>query len=171
MRLDLVANAVAFQVGWFACVLGAASGNGWIGPLFVGLFVLVQLWISEERWKEVHLLLGTLVVGWSFDTVLIGLGYYSPVSNVFEGWGSSPWLVAMWVNFALTLRHSMRWLKGRYGLGAVMGAVSGPLAYHAGIRLGAMTMLDGPYIMTLLLSIGWAIAVPLLIWLAWREDP
>ena len=31
--MTLIVNAVLFQIGWFACVLGAAHGLPWIGPL------------------------------------------------------------------------------------------------------------------------------------------
>lgn len=170
MSSGRIANAVAFQIGWFACVLGAAWGYWWAGPLFVAAFALLQLGLLEDRRRESRLILVTLLIGWVFDSVLILFGYYIPKANVFEGWGSSPWLVAMWVNFALTLRHSMSWMRGRYGVGAVMGAIFGPMAYHAGVRLGAMSIPDGPMAMTLLLAAGWAAAIPFLLWFAWRDE-
>jgi hypothetical protein len=36
-------NFIAFQVCWFACVLGAAKGMEWIGPLSVALFLAWSL--------------------------------------------------------------------------------------------------------------------------------
>jgi hypothetical protein len=31
--MRLLVNFVAFQLGWFACVLGAAQGLPWLGPV------------------------------------------------------------------------------------------------------------------------------------------
>ncbi len=36
-------NFVAFQAGWFACVLSAANGRPWLGVLVVGLIVALHL--------------------------------------------------------------------------------------------------------------------------------
>jgi hypothetical protein len=71
-------------------------------------------------------------------------------------------MVMLWVNLGTTLNVSMAWLRGRYALGAVFGAIGGPLAYYSGATLGAMTRLPDP---TGLISIGvtWAIAFPLLL--------
>ncbi len=40
---------LALQIGWFACVLGGARGNVWIGPLVVavlGLILVVRLLVT-----------------------------------------------------------------------------------------------------------------------------
>ena len=47
------------------------------------------------------------------------------------------WIVAMWVLFASTLNVSLRWLRGRWALATLLGAVAGPLAYYGGAGLGA----------------------------------
>ena len=49
--MRVIVNFVGFQIGWFACVLGAANSRPWVGPLVV-LFLFL-----------VHLALATLVGG------------------------------------------------------------------------------------------------------------
>jgi hypothetical protein len=70
-------------------------------------------------------------------------------------------MVMLWVNLAATMNDSMGWLRGRYALAAVFGAVGGPMAYYGGAKLGAMTALPQ---FTSLITIGaaWAVAMPLL---------
>ena len=46
----------------------------------------------------------------------------------------------MWAMFGTTLRGSLSWLAGRYGLAALLGAVAGTLSYLGGAKLGAVTM-------------------------------
>ena len=43
-----------------------------------------------------------------------------------------------------------------------LGAVSGPLAYYIGMRLGAMTLLASPSYVWPLMAAGWAIFLPLI---------
>ena len=54
----------------------------------------------------------------------------------FASAGSLPiapfWMLALWIAFATTLNHSMRWLMHRPVVAAIGGAVFGPLAYLAG---------------------------------------
>jgi hypothetical protein len=74
-------------------------------------------------------------------------------------------MVCLWLNFAATLNVSMAWLRGRFLLAALFGAIGGPLAYYSGAKLGATEALPTSTGM-LLLAIGWGIMTPLLVWLA-----
>ena len=47
------------------------------------------------------------------------------------------WILVLWLQFAMSLHYSLGWLTGRYFLGALLGSVSGALAYWAGVRFGA----------------------------------
>jgi hypothetical protein len=76
-------------------------------------------------------------------------------------------MVSLWLNFAATLNVSLEWLKGRYLLAAIFGAVGGAGSYYGGARLGATLALpDANGI--LLLAVGWGIMTPFLVWLAKR---
>ena len=75
----------------------------------------------------------------------------------------------MWGVFATTLNLSLRWLKGRWFIAILSGAIAGPLAYYAGARLGGVVFTEQ---MTALiaLSLGWAVLMPLLMALSQRLD-
>jgi hypothetical protein len=73
----------------------------------------------------------------------------------------------MWALFATTINLSMGWLKGRWLLAMLMGAIFGPLAFVAGEKLGAVVFLDSTLSM-ITLAIGWGLLMPLLLWLAER---
>ena len=49
-------------------------------------------------------------------------------------------MVSLWIVFATTLNHSLRWLMRRPVAAALAGAAGGPLAYLAGAKLGALTL-------------------------------
>ena len=68
----------------------------------------------------------------------------------------------LWALFASTLNISLNWLKKYTLLAYLLGAVSGPLCYWAGERLGALHLVNFNMAMVYL-AVGWAIAVPLLL--------
>ena len=75
----------------------------------------------------------------------------------------------MWMLFATTLNVSMRWLRGRPKLAAIFGLIGGPASYIAGQKLGGI-VLDNEFAALLALAIGWAVIMPVLIWLSENLD-
>jgi hypothetical protein len=59
----------------------------------------------------------------------------------------------------------MAWLRSRWVLASLMGAVFGPLAFIAGENLGAVQFIDR-HLALLSLALGWALLMPLLLWIA-----
>ena len=158
-------NVALFQAAWFAAVLGAARGMPWLGPLAMLPTLAVHLLLQEDRQAEVKLLLAAGVLGFIFDTAFVAGGVFTPLQHLFPRPLSPPWMVCLWLNFAATLNVSMAWLRGRYLLALLFGAIGGPLAYYSGARLGATETLPTTTGM-LLLAIGWGAMTPLLVWLA-----
>ena len=160
-----VANLILFQAGWLACVLGAAQGFPWTGPLAVAAIVLAHLCWAEQPAVEARLLAICTLVGVLFDAGLLATGWVS----FPNGWwlpGLAPyWMAAMWLLFATTLNLSMSWLKGHAKLAAVFGAVGGPLAYLGGERLGGIELLE-QWPALVALAVGWGVVTPALTWLA-----
>ena len=77
--------------------------------------------------------------------------------------GAPAWILAMWMAFALTLRHSLGAVCRRPALAALTGAVFGPLAYLGAERGFAAATLGEPRWQVLIaLGIGWALALWLL---------
>jgi hypothetical protein len=158
-------NVVLFQAAWFAAVLGTARGMLWLGPLAMIPTLAVHLALQEDRQGEVRLLLAAGLLGFLFDTAFVAGGVFTPLQHLLPRPFSPPWMVCLWLNFAATLNVSMAWLRGRYLLAALFGAIGGPLAYYSGARLGATEALPTTTGM-LLLAIGWGAMTPLLVLLA-----
>jgi len=165
-----IINFIGFQVAWFAAVFGAAGGNLWIGPIVLLLWLAVHAFLSGRPKLEIQIALIALLLGLSIDSLLIGFGVYAP-RGLIKGWPlAPPWMLALWVNFGTLVNGGLAWLKGRYLLGALLGAWGGPAAYYSGHRLGALSF-PPPLITPLVyLGIAWAIAVPLLFFLAARIE-
>ena len=134
-------NLVLFQAAWFACVLGAAAGNMWVGPLAVFLVVPLQVILfSRSPDREATFMILSGVAGFFAETMMTWAAVHSPARGAMP-WPVSPlWMVALWVNFASAFSLSLSWLKGRYFLAAFMGFWAGPLAFYAGERMEAIVI-------------------------------
>ncbi len=165
-------NALLFQAGWFAAVLGAAHGRAEAGTAAVGIVLLVQLAFSDDRPGDLKLIAAAAILGFLFDSALVAFGVVVPRTQLFPRPLSPPWMIVLWPNFAATLNGSLVWLEGRNLPSAAFGAIGGPLAYYGGARLGATESLPTPAGL-LVLAVGWGIATPLLFRLSghFRRSP
>lgn len=166
----IAANLAGFQLGWFACVLGAAHGMPWLGPL-VALPVLGWHLASARRPGRAALLLAAAaLVGLGLDTLLIRAERIAFAEGVFLEGFAPYWMVVLWALFASTFDVSLRWLRERPALAALFGALGGPLAYWAGGRLGAAVLQEPVWAGLLLVGLLYAVATPFLLLLARELD-
>ena len=159
-----VINFAAFQLGWFACVLGGAQGRPWLGVVVVPFVLLLALRMSDDWRQELRIAVAAGALGAVVDTGLIAVGIFNPVPFGTPPPLSPVWMVMLWVNQATTLNGCLAWLRGRYVLGAMFGAIGGPFAYLAGAKLGAAAIPSNGDLMYL--AITWAVAFPALLALA-----
>jgi hypothetical protein len=149
-------NFVAYQLAWFAVILGAAHGHAWAGTAVALLVTIVHLWIRRDP-LDLKLIGVAAAVGLVLDSALAATGQVS-----FASAGDLPiapfWMLSLWISFATTLNHSLRWLMRRPVVAALGGAVFGPLAYLAGAKLGALA-LPSPVIALPLLAVSWMAAM------------
>ena len=151
-------NFAIYQLAWFAVILGAARGFAWLGAAMALLVTGVHLWICREP-VEFRLVGLAAVLGLVVDTTLA-----ATEQAQFDSAGSLPiapyWMLALWVAFATTLNHSLRWLMRRPVAAALSGAVFGPLAYLAGEKLGALS-LPSPATALPMIAAAWLVAMGL----------
>jgi len=163
--MKMLINFLLFQIGWFACVISAASELEWLALLSIGIVISIHFFLIKDRLSELQLILAAGIIGLLLDSTLITLGVFTPASD-FGYHGIAPfWLVGMWMLFGITLNHSLRWLYQRYVLAALLGFVFAPIAYLAGQRLGALTFPpdNPPMISLLIIGTCWLIVTPLLL--------
>lgn len=163
--MKAVVDFVVFYLGWFACVGGAAHGCFALGPVVTTVIVAAHLALGSQPSQQLRFLVAAALLGFVADTALASLGFFAFAGTSVVPWISPPWMVALWVLFAATFDGALAWLRRRYIVGAIFGAVGGPISYVVGARLGAIAL--SPDIGVTLVGIGaaWAVFVPLLLWL------
>lgn len=161
---ERIANAVLFQLGWLACVLG---GNSLWLLLALAALVIHLRWISSWA-AEGRLVLCVVIVGTAVDSVLRYL-------DVFRFADASPliplWLMLLWALLATTLRHCLAWSARPWWLASGLGAVGGALSYYGGGRLAGVQFPYGHIPTLILIGLLWAVLFPLLHLMARRLAP
>ncbi len=165
----LLINVLAFQIGWFSCVIGAANGYPSVGLVVTMLVVLLHLVLAYQPRTELILIAIAGVIGACFDSLLLQTGWISYPNGILLAGIAPYWIVAMWVLFATTLNVSMRWLHGNYTAAALLGLIGGPLSYLGGARLGGLVFVEATSALVAL-AIGWAVMMPMLVWVSKRHD-
>jgi hypothetical protein len=160
------ANVLGYQAVWFGAVIGAAHGASWIGVLAAALFVAAHAWFSDQWRSDLRLMLCAVSAGIVLDGTLAisGVLRYASADPLLP---APAWILAIWAAFAMTLNHSLAFLRGRLDWAAVLGAVGGPLAYLGAARgFAAITFIEPAWRAVVLLAFGWTIVLPMLAWLA-----
>ena len=165
----MLLNFVVFQIGWFACVLGGANQLPWIGTLVVSIIVAYHLSRASHPRAEFLLILIAIAIGSIWYSFLVWRGWLDYPSGMLIPDTAPHWILAMWAVFATTLNLSLRWLKGRWFIALISGAIAGPLAYYAGARLGGVVLTEQTTAL-IALSLGWAVLMPLLMALSQHLD-
>lgn len=163
-------NLIAFQCCWLASVLGAAAGKPWLGPLFAAVWLPLHIRAAGPFMAvESKLIFAAGVLGYLLDSLVVLAGGMAFPAHAELGAPTTLWMVTLWLSFAATLRHVLGWIRGRYVLAAVLGAVAGPFAYWSGAKLGAVVLTDGVSSLVMV-GLEWLVAMPLLLVLVARLE-
>ncbi|MCF8069114.1 MAG: DUF2878 domain-containing protein [Desulfobacterales bacterium] len=156
--MKLIINVAIYQIIWFICILGENRGAWFALPLLA-----MHLFITPVLKADLKMMALLLFTGLFIDGILHKIGFFS--FNV----AAVPipfWLAIIWLGLAIMPHNSLAWLKHRLLLSAFFGALGGPLAYWAGIRMGA-AFFNWPLIPSLIvLAIIWALLWPGIMYLA-----
>ena len=139
--MNSLVNYALFQGVWFAAVWGAGEGRVHLGFLaaLAMLAVHVAMVPRPGRGRELAYVLGFGLVGAAVDSGLRAAGLIAyPTSGAWAHPTAPPWILGLWLGFAMLPRFSLAWLCPRPALAAVLGAIGGPLSFLAGTRFGSI---------------------------------
>ncbi|HPQ39216.1 MAG TPA: DUF2878 domain-containing protein [bacterium] len=158
-----------FQGVWFTAILGAGAGYLWLGPLaaliFFGIFIVH---LSEHPVQDAEFAGITILIGTVLDTLTARAGAFTYPQPSWHTFLAAPFMLALWPSFSLMMIRCIKWIRRRYVLGALFGAVGGPLSYWSGAKLGAVTLHESGVYALSLVAAEWAVATVLLLF-AWER--
>ncbi|MGL4506758.1 MAG: DUF2878 domain-containing protein [Aeromonas sobria] len=145
------AHLLGFNLYWLLAVKWQQPG-----PLLV--ILLLHFLFSPSRKDDVRLL-PLALAGCLLDLLLWRIGLFQ-----FPA-GFPLWLVLLWLGFALSLAHGMRWLlRLPRWQQALFGIVGGAFSYLAGAAMGAVHLPWGIWISAAVLTVIWMWWLPVLLW-------
>lgn len=163
--LPTAVNALGFNIVWFITVFGAAGGLAWAGPSALLIFALVTLSMSVRPRYDLAAMAVFATAGLVLDSAWSVAGAVS-YSAAWPSQQLAPiWLVSLWAAFALTVGHSLAWLRPRRVLAGLFGLLGGGFSYWVGARVGAVELAIPAWQYGVGVGLVWAIALPALIWL------
>lgn len=159
--LRKISYGVVWQLAWFAAVIPAGKGLPWVGLLATIPVVVIAGW---GRWPRALIVLAvSIAVGVATDAILGLSGAVAFPGGLLDGNLSPPWMWMLWVQMGLGLDLCLAWLRLRWWLPMVFGALGAPGAYIGGVHFGALTAPLGIFTMGLAVGLAYAVALPLLV--------
>ena len=142
---------LGFNLFWFVAV-------AWQHPApLLGLLAL-HGFFSPQRRRDLRLL-PLALAGCLLDALLWQLGLFEFAA------GFPLWLALLWLGFALTLAHGLRWLlRLPRWQQALIGGLGGASSYLAGAAMGAVHLPWGLWISGGVLAVIWVVWLPVLLW-------
>jgi hypothetical protein len=156
-------NIVGFQLVWLACVSGAGNGLIWAGPAVALMFSVMMLRYGGKAADDLRLLAIAVLLGFALDSAFAASDWLRYANSWPWRHASPVWIWAMWAGFALTLNHSLAFLRDRPWLAAGFGLLGGPVAYWAAAEAFDAVRFGAPTAWVLIaLALSWAASLPLL---------
>lgn len=165
-----IINFCLYQLGWFACVLGAGMDRPGPGMVCALALVAVHLWLSDATLRQLALMAAAAAIGLTIDTLQLKWGVFRFPHGLTVDWLAPLWVAVLWIQFTTLLPFCLRWLSRRYGLSAMLALVGGPLAYYAGEKAGAVEFLSPRFLHYAILGTVWSVAFPAFLWVSDRLD-
>ena len=156
----IILNAIAFNIGWFACVLSSRWGTPLAALPIVGVILALHLLVITPRHTmkaEALAIAAVAAIGAVVDTLNLSFGVLG------FGWPPTvfvPWIACFWLNFACTLNTSLRWLARMPLIAGILGVVSAPGTYYFGVKLGALQLHETAWIALAVLAVQWLFMLP-----------
>lgn len=156
----VIRNLAFFKIGWVGCVMFAAAGEPLLATLCVAAVALAHLATVEAPAKEALMLAAAALIGLGWESFMVWTGlvrYPGHESSLLAPY----WIVAMWVLFATTINHGLRWAKRSLWVASLAGLLGGPMAFWGGMNLGAVEFSHTAAALALI-GVGWAVLLPAL---------
>ena len=125
--------------------------------------IAVTLWpMPQTRWKTSLIAISQACIGITIDCGLIWLGYFTFPTAPESLWPLVPiWIVPIWLGFGFSQFDMAPSFKGRYWLAAILGAITGPISYKAGVEMDVL-QINGSLIW---LGALWCLLFPGFVWM------
>lgn len=163
-----VLQVIFYYIIWFVTIKFAANGFKIQDVLFVGILIALQysyqFWSTSQRRSLNLIIFYFVLLGIFVDSLFLWLGVISFKANDLAPYIAAPWMVALWISFAILFHSTLMFLITRYFLTAILAFFGFSLAYFFGAWMGAAFFPHG-FFSCLYIGLAYAIAFPTLLFI------
>lgn len=145
----VILNIILYQLVWFGCVF---FQDKFLLPGVV--LIVLHLLLCKDKSQELAVVAYCASMGLVMDATLTLVGIFEFTAT--PSFLPIPlWLILIWVGFAGTLRHGLRFFMERPLLALSAAAIGAPFIYHTASRFGAVSFPVGPVVTGVVVSAVW----------------
>jgi hypothetical protein len=163
-KLHYIFHLIAYYIAWSAGIYLAGKDHAWWATVVVLALVTVQIcwqkFVKHETKYLWLLILLLTVIGTLTDTIFLHSGLIHFNANPFDPIISPPWIISMWISFAVIFFATLKRMFQLYFLLSLLSFIGFSLAYGMGAYLHAAFFPHGA-LSCLLVGATWAILLPL----------
>lgn len=152
-------HLTCYYLIWFACIYFAGQGQATTGLLISVSIFAVQIFWQYRIVKATRHLLALMIIlvccGTLIDSTLLWFNIFIYTDNVFSPYLAPPWMMMLWLELGLIIHALLQPLWNRPVLVGWCCFGGFPLAYLAGERFAAVTLVYGD----------WSVILTGLIWM------
>ena len=168
-NIFLFVNGIMFYTYWWLSLWGASIGNFYIGPIVAISYFILHFIIVKEKIKELKYLSLCVCIGFIFESILLYTGFlsYKSMMNFFI---VPIWVIILWAGYSLTVFHSFKYMKGRYFLSLIIGALFAPFMHISGDKIEAIILNHDILTSYFVLMLMWSVFFPLMNYISIQFD-
>lgn len=157
-------HVLIYYIVWTAGILSAANGFAWISTFIILIGVSLQYYWQyhvHQQYKGMNTWVFIITtLGIVVDSTFLHLNLINFYANPFSHFLSPPWMIALWINFALVFYSTLFHLFQHLYILAVLSFLGFSFAYAIGVKTGA-AFFPGGYFTAFLIGLVWMILLPL----------
>lgn len=164
---SVILHFSVYYIVWFTALVTASRDEYWLGTLICLPLLVMQIawqYHVEKTLKHVLRIVAViLVVTTVVDTVLLHLHVMTYKGNIFNNLLTPPWIMVLWVEFAIVMHALSEPMWRRYYFLGVVSLAAFPMAYTIGAKIGAVELHHGVWSLVVF-GVVWAVLLPLILY-------
>ncbi len=166
-----ICNLGLLMLGSAVCFYSAIHGKHITGSFAVLALLIIHLSTTKNVFAEASTIIMVGIIGSVIELTNRYLGIYAFNTEPFQYALLPTWIVTFWFVTGAAVRHTFRWLSHRYIIASIMGMGLGTLVYFIASKLNVIEFTGTAIHGSLISSLMWAIAFPVIILIGHRLFP
>jgi len=135
--IHFILNSIASS----SCLVLASHNHGLLAVIFSSIIILLQIYwqyfVAKNLRGLFSLLIIFTVVGMIVDSFLVRQGLIIFNANLFASNFTAPWMINVWLSFAVLFYSVLSFLLDKYILFVILSFFGFTVAYFFGVKIGA----------------------------------